>query len=362
MNFHDVLEKIRIETTNTVELGDRFERLTQQFFLTTPLYHDLIENNLVWLWKDFPYKDTNDLGIDLVVKTKEDGYWAIQCKCFKDDGKINKEDIGKFVSMAVGGFYVDGKKEEFSQMFLVTTVPPTENANIIFNNAPIPNKTITSEFLDDSGVDWEKLYNNIYGKDAQLPKKNLRSHQSEALNNTNIHFQSNDRGKLIMACGTGKTFTALRIAENETDKKGIVLFLVPSIALLGQTLREWKSDTETNIHAICICSDPEISKKIGRNEEMDTDRIDELAYPASTDVDQVLQQFENIKKRSEEGMTVVFSTYQSIDVISKSQKKLMENGFPEFDLIICDEAHRTTGVTIAGKDESSLPKSIITIS
>ncbi len=356
MNFYDVLDKIRLETTNTVELGNRFERLTQQFFLTTPLYQDLIENNLVWLWKDFPYKVTGDLGIDLVVKTKEDGYWAIQCKCFKDDGKINKEDIGKFVSMAVGGFYVDGKKEEFSQMFLVTTVPPTENANIIFNNAPIPNKTITSEFLDDSGVDWGKLYNNIYGKDALLPKKNLRPHQSEALTNTNIHFQSNDRGKLIMACGTGKTFTALRIAENQTNNKGTVLFLVPSIALLGQTLREWKSDTETNIHAICICSDPEISKKIGKNEEMDTDRIDELAYPASTDVEQVLQQFENIKNRSEEGMTVVFSTYQSIDVISKSQQKLMENGFPEFDLIICDEAHRTTGVTIAGKDESSFTK------
>jgi predicted helicase len=356
MNFYDVLDKIRKETTSDVALGDRFERLTQQFFLTTPLYQDLIENNSVWLWKDFPHKDTGDLGIDLVVKTKEDGYWAIQCKCFKDDGKINKEDIGKFVSMAVGGFYVDGKKEEFSQMFLVTTVPPTENANIIFNKAPIPNKTITSELLDDSGVDWEKLYNNIYGKDAQLPKKNLRPHQTEALTNTNIHFQSNDRGKLIMACGTGKTFTALRIAEKETNNKGTVLFLVPSIALLGQTLREWKSDTVTHIHAICICSDPEISKKIGRNEEMDTDRIDELAYPASTDVEQVLQQFENIKNRSEEGMTVVFSTYQSIDVISKSQQKLMENGFPEFDLIICDEAHRTTGVTIAGKDESSFTK------
>jgi predicted helicase len=129
MTFYDVLDKIRLETTNpvdfimnTVELGNRFERLTQQFFLTTPLYQDLIENNSVWLWKDFPYKDTGDLGIDLVVKTKEDGYWAIQCKCFKDDDKINKENIGKFVSMAVGGFYVDGKKEEFSRMFLVSTV------------------------------------------------------------------------------------------------------------------------------------------------------------------------------------------------------------------------------------------------
>ena len=356
MNFYDVLDKIRLETTNDVALGDRFERLIQQFFLTTPIYEDIIDGNNVWLWKDFPFKSSGDLGIDLVVKTKEDGYWAVQCKCFKEDGKIDKDNIGKFISMAVGGFYIDDQKVEYSQMFLVTTAPTTDNARFVFNNAPIQDQTITSEFLNNSGVDWEKLYNNIYGRDALLPKKSLRDHQKTALDNTNEHFSSNDRGKLIMACGTGKTFTALRIAENETNKKGTVLFLVPSIALLGQTLREWKSDTETHIHAICICSDPEISKRIGKNEDTETDRLDELAYPASTDVEQVLEQFNRIKARNQEGMTVVFSTYQSIDVISKSQKKLMENGFPEFDLIICDEAHRTTGVTLAGRDESAFTK------
>lgn len=356
MNFYDVLDKIRLETTNDVALGDRFERLIQQFFLTTPIYEDKIDGNNVWLWKDFPYRSSGDLGIDLVVKTKEDGYWAVQCKCFKEDGKIDKDNIGKFISMAVGGFYIDDQKVEYSQMFLVTTAPTTDNARFVFKNAPIQDQTITPEFLNNSGVDWEKLYNNIYGRDALLPKKSLRDHQKTALENTNLHFQSNDRGKLIMACGTGKTFTALRIAENETNKKGTVLFLVPSIALLGQTLREWKSDTETHIHAICICSDPEISKRIGKNEDTETDRLDELAYPASTDVEQVLEQFNRIKARTQEGMTVVFSTYQSIDVISKSQKKLMENGFPEFDLIICDEAHRTTGVTLAGRDESAFTK------
>jgi len=356
MNFYDVLDKIRLETTNTVELGDRFERLTQQFFLTTPLYRDLIENNLVWLWKDFPYKDTNDLGIDLVVKTKEDGYWAIQCKCYQPNNNVNTSDLGKFVAKTQAGFVIDGKKMAYSRMCLITTSSLTNNASDTWHKQDIPKDIIYSGILDDSGVDWEKLYNNIYGKDAQLDKKSLRPHQTEAQTNTNIHFQSNDRGKLIMACGTGKTFTALRIAENETEKKGTVLFLVPSIALLGQTLREWKSDTETHIHAICICSDPEISKRIGKNEDTETDRLDELAYPASTDVEQVLEQFNRIKARTQEGMTVVFSTYQSIDVISKSQKKLMENGFPEFDLIICDEAHRTTGVTLAGRDESAFTK------
>ena len=168
MNFHDVLEKIRIETTNTVELGDRFERLTQQFFLTTPLYQDLIENNLVWLWKDFPYKDTNDLGIDLVVKTKEDGYWAIQCKCYQPNNNVNTSDLGKFVAKNQAGFVIDGKKMAYSRMCLITTSSLTNNASDTWHKQDIPKDIIYSGILDDSGVDWEKLYNNIYGKDTKI--------------------------------------------------------------------------------------------------------------------------------------------------------------------------------------------------
>ncbi|MBM3455038.1 MAG: helicase, partial [Bacteroidetes bacterium] len=270
---------------------------------------------------------------------------------------LSKKIVEGLISEGYRQFVDDsGKKVSFSVLCFVSTANLGINAQKKTSNQIAEFVNILPQRLENSDVDWEKLYNNIYGKDALLPKKSLRDHQKTALDNTNEHFSSNDRGKLIMACGTGKTFTALRIAENETNKNGTVLFLVPSIALLGQTLREWKSDTETHIHAICICSDPEISKRIGKNEDTETDRLDELAYPASTDVEQVLEQFNRIKARTQEGMTVVFSTYQSIDVISKSQKKLLENGFPEFDLIICDEAHRTTGVTLAGRDESAFTK------
>jgi predicted helicase len=358
MSLEIILEKYRLTASSEKDKGDKFERLIQAFFKSDSLYRDDFVS--VDLWKDFKYKQQFgdiDLGIDLVGYTKDGKYWAIQCKFYADDAKLSSHNVQGLLSEGGKQFKDEaGKLVQFSVNCLVSSAYMGINAQKKTWNRTIEFIDIHRGKLEKSDVDWEALDRGIYGKDAQLRKKEPRPHQTEALNNTNIHFQSNDRGKLIMACGTGKTFTALRIAEKETNNKGTVLFLVPSIALLGQTLREWKSDTETNIHAICICSDPEISKKIGRNEEMDTDRIDELAYPASTDVDQVLQQFENIKNRSEEGMTVVFSTYQSIDVISKSQKKLMENGFPEFDLIICDEAHRTTGVTIAGKDESSFTK------
>lgn len=175
---------------------------------------------------------------------------------------------------------------------------------------------------------------------------------------THEHFKNSDRGKLIMACGTGKTFNALRIAENETNGNGLILFLVPSISLLGQTLREWSSDANEPINAICICSDPEISKKRTKNEDTDNFSVVDLALPASTNTKEILHQFSRIKSKGKSGLTVVFSTYQSIDVIAKAQKELLNSntGFGEFDLIICDEAHRTTGVSLAGEDESAFTK------
>src|SRR5690554_5720263 len=109
-----------------------------------------------------------------------------------------------------------------------------------------------------------------------------------------------------MACGTGKTFTSLRIAENETNGKGLVLFLVPSIALLGQTLNEWSADAVEPINAICICSDPEITKNRKKLEDIDTSSVTDLALPASTNVDTILHQFRALDFNSNDGMTVVF--------------------------------------------------------
>lgn len=160
-----------------------------------------------------------------------------------------------------------------------------------------------------------------------------------------------------MACGTGKTFNSLRIAENETNGKGTILFLVPSIALLGQTLREWTTFSKEPINPICICSDPDISKKKTKNDEGTGYSVVDLALPASTNVKDIIHQFKHIRQR-DEGMTVVFSTYQSIEVISRVQKELRKEipELDEFDMIICDEAHRTTGVTLSGEDESSFTK------
>jgi predicted helicase len=359
MNFISILNKYREEAFSMRDQGDRFERLMQSYLLTDPKYSTKIES--VWLWNEFEgrqYFGGGDTGIDLVAKTYEGEYWAIQCKCYEEDAVIDKPSVDSFLATSSRTFQTDGNPNtRFSQrLWISTTNNWGSNAEEAIRNQSPPVSRINLFDLIESPVDWEKIENGVHGEQARLEKKSLRPHQKEALDKANEYFKTHDRGKLIMACGTGKTFTALRIAENETNGHGLILFLVPSIALLGQTLREWSADANDDINAVAICSDPKITKQKSKNTDTNTFSVVDLAYPASTDKYDILEQFEQIRERNTSGMTVVFSTYQSIDVISKAQKTLLEKGFPEFDLIICDEAHRTTGVSLEGQDESSFIK------
>jgi predicted helicase len=212
--------------------------------------------------------------------------------------------------------------------------------------------------LEQAPVDWEKLQKGITGNLARTTPKTPRKHQLDAMNATHLHFKQHDRGKLIMACGTGKTYTALAIAENETQSSGLVLFLVPSIALLGQTLREWTADAKEPIKPIAICSDANSTKQFSKNEDIDATSVVDLALPASTNVKTIAKQFDYALGHDKPGMTVVFSTYQSIEVIAEAQKFVRKTYGDKatFDLIICDEAHRTTGVALSDEDASTFIK------
>jgi predicted helicase len=180
-----------------------------------------------------------------------------------------------------------------------------------------------------------------------------------------------------MACGTGKTFTALKIAENFPRENNLILFLFPSISLLSQTLREWTAESDINFHSIAVCSDVNVgkNKKKSQNDDLADLTINDLAFPPTTNANDIIKSYQKIRENNTENvnnipnietfhgtslqnqhnqteLTVIFSTYQSIQAISDAQLK----GLPEFDLIICDEAHRTTGVTISGEDESYFVK------
>ena len=361
MAFQKVLDKYRKISFSERDKGDRFERLMQAYLKTDPKYAYLFKK--VWLWNEFPGKDDlggGDTGIDLVALTNDGEYWAVQCKCYQETAVIDKPSVDSFLSTSSRKFKNENSKSVgFShRLWISTTNSWGPNATEAIKNQHPPVSRLNLFDLQESAVDWEKMDSGISGEQSRITDRELRPHQQEAQEKTHQHFKKFDRGKLIMACGTGKTFNSLRIAETETKGKGLVLFLVPSIALLGQTLREWTAFAKEPINAICICSDPEVSKKKTKNDDSDNFSVVDLALPASTNVKDIVNQFKHIKTNGHKGMTVVFSTYQSIDVIAKAQKALAKEDekFAQFDLIICDEAHRTTGVTISGNDESAFTK------
>lgn len=361
MSFIKILDKYRQISFSEKDKGERFERLMKAYLLSDPKYSYKFKK--VWLWSEFPSKSDlggGDTGIDIVALTHEGDYWAIQCKCYQETSIIDKPSVDSFLSTSSRHFKgEDLKTTSFAhRLWISTTNKWGPNAQEAIKNQNPPVSRINLSDLINAPLDWEKLDQGITGEVARTGKKVLRPHQTDALTKTNVHFKQNDRGKLIMACGTGKTFTSLRIAENETGGKGFVLFLVPSIYLLGQTLNEWYADAVEPINAICICSDPEITKNRKQLEDIDTSSVVDLAFPASTNVENILHQFRGLEYKSNNGMTVVFSTYQSIEVIAKAQKALEKSNpkYSVFDLIICDEAHRTTGVSLANEDESAFTK------
>lgn len=355
--FTKIINKFRHEAWSERDKGFRFERLMQAYLKTTALYEGRFEE--VWLWTEFPYHDQfggKDVGIDLVAITFSGEYWAVQCKCYAENNYITKADVDTFLSTSSKTFEVEGKEKTFAQRLWISTTNKWNSVAELTIKNQIP-KVIRLNLIDleSDEVDWEKLEHGLYGKSSRPKPFSIMEHQQKAIDRVHTYFQSHDRGKLIMACGTGKTFTSLKIAENETDNNGLVLFLVPSIALLGQTLRAWSAQASIPIHSICICSDGQVSQQKIKNDEGGLSVID-LALPASTNTDYILYQIENIRREDRKGMTVVFSTYQSIEVISRAQSELLkrtQNEYGIFDLIICDEAHRTTGVSLKGTDESA---------
>lgn len=363
MNFKEILHKFRTESFTEKEKGTKFERLMRSWLLTDPRYNELEK---VWLWEEFPGRKDfggTDTGIDLVAKTEMGDYWAIQCKCYAEDATIDKPAVDSFLATSSRTFTneVTFQTTRFSnRVWISTTSHWGSNAEEAIRNQEPPVTRVGMADLNSSPVDWQKLLDGLTGNSALVEGKKPRKHQLDAISKAYTHYitEGNDRGKLIMACGTGKTYTSLLIAEQLLNGKGLVLFMVPSIALLGQSLNAWSADAGKPIKAVCICSDSKASRKIQKNKFDDADdSVVDLAVPASTNPKSIASQLK--KYRSHDGLVVVFSTYQSIDAVSEAQQEILSetNGeYGVFDFIICDEAHRTTGVKLSDKDESNFTK------
>ena len=325
------------------EKGTYFEDLIQLYLQNEPFYSVYYKEVLTfkdWIEQYYPNLPSNDTGIDLVAVTHDGENHAIQCKNYSQDHRISKTDIDSF-------FTASGKSYFQHRIIVATTDHWTENAYASLSNQNPPVTVINRSDLEHSAIDWE---NFAFQKEISLkPKKSLREHQKSVLSQVRLGLKNADRGKLIMACGTGKTFTSLKIAENIAGNGKKVLFLVPSLALLSQSLTEWTQESEYPLHCFAVCSDSDVGKQgKAKNEDDRVQQLNhELQYPATTNAKSLIKAL-NAQSR-DLAMTVVFSTYHSIDVIHQAQQQ----GLGEFDLIICDEAHRTTGASFDDKEESA---------
>ena len=339
VTVHEVLDDLRAKATSERDKGSRFEQLMAAYLQTDPLFADQFSD--VWLWQDWPGRDgKSDTGIDLVAVDRVTGEnVAIQCKFYAENHTVSKGDIDSFLSAS--------GTSKFGQRIIVDTGAPWgKNAEDTIRDQAVKVRRISLADLQNSNVDWGKFTWSAPDTLPTVGKKTPRPHQRTAIDKVIEGLTKHDRGKLIMACGTGKTFTSLRLAEQQVGAGGSVLFLVPSISLLSQTVREWAANAEVPLDMIAICSDP---KSTSRSNAVEDISAVDVALPASTSNAVVQERWAKAAQRSD-SMTVIFSTYQSIDVVAAAQA---QGGFGPFDLIVCDEAHRTTGVSVAGQDESA---------
>ncbi|GAB3160976.1 DEAD/DEAH box helicase [Micromonospora sonneratiae] len=294
----------------------------------------------VWLWADWPGRAGRpDTGIDLVAQLRDGGgLAAIQCKFYDSGRQVAKADID--------GFLATSARTEFTERYIVdTSAGWSKNAAEVLAGQAIPVQRLDVGYLNEARIDWSQFtWSKPEALTSTAPKQ-LLPHQEVALKKVCDGLSEHDRGKLIMACGTGKTFTGLNIALTLVPAGGSVLFLVPSIQLLSQTLREWMNEAGTKLRPFAVCSDVRVGRSRG-GEDADM-AVNELQEPATTSSAALAARFN--APHGDGRRSVVFATYQSIDVVAQAQHM----GIPRFDLVVCDEAHRTTGVTLSGADESA---------
>ena len=341
--FYAVLAALDAGAQSTAEKGSSFERLVKAFLERDKAQQQRFTR--VWLWRDWPGSaGQHDTGIDIVAEERESGALVgIQCKFYGPGSLISLAELNKFLARLGGA--------EFSSGIFVSTTPNwTGNAEKMLQTARTkPVSQWGPEVFEQSSIDWQTFDLDYPAELIRRPTKELRDYQETAVSAVQDGFEESDRGKLIMACGSGKTFTALRIAERIAGAGKTVLFLTPSISLLSQSLIDWANDADLPLKPFAVCSDIRAGRRSRDDEDLSPY---DLTETPSTDPERLAARFRQTNRAA--NMTVVFSTYQSLNVVADAQK--LPNGLPEFDLIICDEAHRTTGVSLVGRMESNFQR------
>ncbi len=340
--FNQLIDQINNNLTNQRDRGTAFEKMVVSYLKNEPTYKNKYSD--VWMLNEVPAEyniSRQDTGVDIVAKDRNTGkLTAVQAKFYKN--KVGKGTINSFLAEAAKDYYADG--------IIVSTIDKwNRNAEKSLEDLSKPIARIGLSQLENADIDWNLFDFGSDNENIQKAPKKLRDYQEEAIERSLTYFKDHSRGKLIMAPGTGKTFTSLKIAEALYNQQGgdnyNILYMVPSIQLLSQTLFNWNSDKATNINMISfsVVSDRKATKKKAGKDNLSAK---DVGFPATTNVQELMKNYQSIKRSGNKNITVIFSTYQSIDVIHQAQ----EAGYPEFDLIVADEAHRTTGAAKLGED------------
>lgn len=348
MTFDNLVHQINGLAETQRDRGTYFEYLARAYFQNEPTYQNEFKN--VWMLADVPEEfgiPKVDLGVDLVAEKFTGELVAIQAKFYNHS--IQKSNIDSFLGELGKDYYESG-------IIVASTDKWGKNAEKALADRSDVIRIGLSD-LRNSQIDWSKFSFESPEVVAVKAKKKLRYYQESAIQSALNHFTENDRGQLIMAPGTGKTFTSLKIAEamarDSSKEQYTILYLVPSIQLLTQTLRGWNNDTEMTMSSMAVTSDRNASRGSVKQDESNlTIKASDIGYPATTSSKKVVENYLELMTRPKKELLVVFGTYQSIDVLGEAQKE----GFPEFDLIIADEAHRTTGAKAFGDEASSFTK------
>lgn len=345
--FDELVDQVNNNLDKQRDRGTAFEKMVVAYLKNEPAYKQKFKD--VWMLNEVPEEyhiSKKDVGVDIVAKDYDGNLTAVQAKFYK--GKVGKAEIDSFVAEA-------GKNVYSAGIIVSSTDKWNKNAKATLEDTTKPFSIIGLSQLRHAHFSWQKF--NFAKENTDLSNKvikKIKDYQNIAINKSLEYFKEHDRGKLIMAPGTGKTFTSLKIAEALMKKQGKkqfnVLYLVPSIQLLSQTLFGWNADVSEDIHmtSLSVVSDTKANKK--KNKDDDDLGAREIGFEPTTKVEDLINHYKLIESNNlPNDMRVVFSTYQSIDVLKQAQK----DGFPEFDLIIADEAHRTTGAIAEREGDST---------
>ena len=299
--------------------GKQFERVTKWWLENDPIHSRQIEK--VWLWDEWPEYPGQDIGIDLVARLLDGSLMAVQAKCVDESRSIPKSELDSFVSAASSNTFKN-------KMLVATTDGLSANAQRMLADQHVIRVMLSD--LENSVDVWPSSIDHLDQHPVQ-PKAIPRPHQQQAISDIATGMSDHDRGQLIMACGTGKTLTALWITEQL--KPTVTLVLVPSLNLLSQTLSEWSKNTTSDWSYLCVCSDDTVNK----SDDQPISTVDELPFEVTTNPDEIATFL------THSGTRIIFSTYQSSARVAQAQQLTGTM----LNLVICDEAHRLTGKTDA---------------